>query len=88
MSVSVTREEFQEATREGRESGPGDKCPYPGGILAATWRRGHRESLAALNAEMVARIDAQRPTHLTDEAVTAAADQRLRVLDVIDQSRS
>lgn len=88
MTVSVTREEFREATRAGRESGPGDKCPYPGGILAATWRAGHREALVAKSAEMVARIDAQRPAHLTDEAVTAAADRRRRVLDVIDQSRS
>lgn len=53
-AVGVTRVEFDAAHQAGLNAGPGDGCPYDGGILAATWRSGWRKARERKAAERAA----------------------------------
>ncbi len=53
-AVGVTRVEFDAAHQAGLNAGPGDGCPYEGGILAATWRSGWRKARERKAAERAA----------------------------------
>ncbi len=51
---SVTREQVSAAHQAGLDAGPAEKCPYDGGILAATWRSGWRKARDQKAAERAA----------------------------------